>query len=258
MINKESGLASKVRDYGSYIGTYERKEPVTKEVAKDVLDITKGLILDRASNLPEEGKQIIASLVKNGMSDVATTLLSQDKIRVTNDNKLEAEMDGGSLIAYFDHHTPHVQWKDPDGTTYPLSERPLSVAIDFAKSKKINEELDVDLLEESHDFNRQLMLRVGKIDITDNEYMRSEEAEGWKRMLRVLLGGKKDAKEERLALEELGVTKSGRLDVVRAKWMGMYLRFLQGTGKLESVAFDDLLVVTRHWDAEKQFDIPKG
>lgn len=255
--NEESSLASTVKQYGGAIGTYEAPEPaIQEEVVKNVLDIAKE-ISNRASKLSEEGQQVISSLVESGMSDVATTLLSQTDLKTTSDGKLVAEMGGGSLVAYFENNTPHILWKDPDGTVYPLSERPLEVAVDMARSKKINSQLDVDLLEESQKINRQLMLRVGKIDITDNTFMQRQEAEQWKRMLRVLLGKRKGIKDERLALEELGLFRNGRVDIERAKWMRIYLRFLQGTNRLNSTTFEQLAEVTRHWDAEKRFDIPK-
>lgn len=255
--NEKSGLASTVKKYGKAIGTYEAPKPAPKpEVVKNILDIAKE-ISNKASGLSDEGQQVIASLVESGMSDVATTLLSQTDLKTTNDGKLVAEMGGGSLVAYFENNTPHILWEDPDGTTYPLSERPLEVAVDMARSKKINTQLDVDLLDESQKINRQLMLRIGNIDITDNTFMRRQEADQWKKMLRVLLGKRKGAKDERLALEELGLLKNGRVDIDRAKWMRTYLRFLQGAGKLESTTFDHLAAVARHWDAEKRFDIPK-
>jgi len=234
----------------------KRQKEVIHEKKEDDMPLSAKL-LESVSSLTEIGKNTVKTLMDRGMSDVAVTVLSSPSARSTS-NGLAADMAGGTLKIETGENTVRAVWESEDGQKIPinLSLEPLPTALDQARSLAINVTTEVRMLQTQKQLNEKIVRKLGGINLSDETLMSTEEANDWKRVLRVLFGKNTPAEAERRILQELSILKeTGEFDPVRTAWLRLYLKYRKAKDGLPSITFDQLAQITRQWEAERAFSV---
>jgi len=264
---KEQNIAlAKLLELGTIASSILHEEPkeevkIQKEVIHEKQEDDMPLsakLLESVSSFTDIGKKTVRNLLRTGKSDVAITIMQESGARETA-NGIQANVAGGILEAELrDDQTVNVYYTSEDGKKIliDLSLEPLPAALDHARISAMNRTMEVSLLMGQRGLNDMLLHALGGIDVRDTAFMENTEANDWRRMLKILLWKKAAPRDERSALQELGLLEENdHMNLLRAAWLRLYLKYRKSQGGLEGVTFDELRKITRQWDADGSFSV---